>query len=295
MLTPQEVSARSFTKTMMGGYNMTQVDEFLDELTDNYTSLYKENASLKAKMKVLVEKVEEYRATEDSMRATLLTAQRMADSILKEAEEKRDGILQEAETAAREKLDSLKKEAEQYDKRLQQGREEVQRFVTETRRLCEKELRFLEEFPTLPVEEPQPAEAAVVEEIEENILSAAEAAVAPAPAAAPAAASPASSAPAASPIPKADPLPDAVSGPVEEVFRVLVAGPKDTRPQPDAIISSPSPAPAAPRQASAPTPSAEKLLATLAAADSQEEDLSATRRMNINELKFGPNYRSEAD
>ena len=92
MLTPQEVSARSFTKTMMGGYNMTMVDEFLDELTDDYTSLYKENASLKAKMKVLVEKVEEYRATEDSMRATLLTAQRMADSIVKEAEEKRDAL-----------------------------------------------------------------------------------------------------------------------------------------------------------------------------------------------------------
>ena len=45
MLTPQEVSARSFTKTMMGGYNMTMVDEFLDELTEDYTSLYKENAS----------------------------------------------------------------------------------------------------------------------------------------------------------------------------------------------------------------------------------------------------------
>ena len=74
MLTPQEVSARSFTKSVMGGYNMTMVDEFLDELTDDYTSLYKENASLKAKLKVLVEKVEEYRATEDSMRVTLLAA-----------------------------------------------------------------------------------------------------------------------------------------------------------------------------------------------------------------------------
>ena len=80
MLTPQEVSARSFTKTMMGGYNMTMVDEFLDELTDDYTSLYKENASLKAKMKVLVEKVEEYRATEDSMRATLLSGWRTPSS-----------------------------------------------------------------------------------------------------------------------------------------------------------------------------------------------------------------------
>ena len=144
MLTPQEVSARSFTKTVMGGYNMTMVDEFLDELTDDYTSLYKENTSLKAKMKVLVEKVEEYRATEDSMRATLLTAQRMADSIVKEAEEKRDDILRQAEESAREKLEGLRKEAERYDKRLRQGQEEIQRFVAETRALCEKEMKFLD-------------------------------------------------------------------------------------------------------------------------------------------------------
>lgn len=179
MLTPQEVSARSFTKTMMGGYNMTMVDEFLDELTDDYTSLYKENASLKAKMKVLVEKVEEYRATEDSMRATLLTAQRMADSIIKEAEEKRDGILQQAEAAAREKLDGYRREAEQCAKRLQQGQDEIQRFVAESRALCEKELRFLEEFPAMPLEESEPVSAAA-EEIGEKILSAGEPAPAPA-------------------------------------------------------------------------------------------------------------------
>ena len=96
MLTPQEVSTHSFTKAVMGGYNMAMVDEFLDELTDDYTALYKENAALKAKMKVLVEKVEDYRATEDSMRATLLTAQKMADSIVHEAEAKRDALLSRA-------------------------------------------------------------------------------------------------------------------------------------------------------------------------------------------------------
>ncbi len=93
MLTPQEVSTHAFSKAVMGGYNMAMVDEFLDELTDDYTALYKENAALKAKLKVLVEKVEDYRATEDSMRATLLTAQKMADSIVHEAEAKRDEIL----------------------------------------------------------------------------------------------------------------------------------------------------------------------------------------------------------
>ena len=91
MLTPQEVSGRAFSKAAFGGYNMAMVDEFLDELTDDYTSLYKENAALKAKLKVLVDKVEEYRATEDSMRAALLTAQRMANTMVEEAEEKKKG------------------------------------------------------------------------------------------------------------------------------------------------------------------------------------------------------------
>lgn len=288
MLTPQEVSARSFTKTMMGGYNMTMVDEFLDELTEDYTALYKENASLKAKMKVLVEKVEEYRATEESMRATLLTAQRMADSIIKEAEEKRDGILQEAEISAKEKLEGFRKEAEQYDKRLQQGREEVERFVAQTRALCEKELQFLEEFPSRPLEEAaEPVDAGVVEEIEEKILAAA---AAPAPE--PLTPEPAPAAPPEAPAPQAAPkaAPAAPNPALEAILNGSIPA-SDVPPAPRTAVQ-----PAAPAVHTAPTPSAEKLLDSLAAAaELPEEDLSATRRMNINELKFGPNYRSEAD
>lgn len=249
MLTPQEISAHSFTKNMMGGYNITSVDEFIEELTDDYTFLYKENASLKAKLKVLVEKVEEYRATEDSMRATLLTAQRMADSLVKEAEEKRDVILKQAEAAAREKLDGYRREAEQYSKRLQQGQEEIRRFVAESRALCEKELQFLEEFPSRPLEE-EPEAAA--EAIGETILSAGE----PAPASA---------------VPEAAPQ----AAPREEVL--------------------PPQAPPPVSQTADPVPTTEKLLDTLASAEQEPEDLSATRRVNINELKFGPNYRSESD
>ena len=70
MLTPQEVSTHAFTKAVMGGYNMAMVDEFLDELTDDYTALYKENAALKSKMKVLVEKVEDRRNKVVNIHAT---------------------------------------------------------------------------------------------------------------------------------------------------------------------------------------------------------------------------------
>ena len=173
MLTPQEVSTHAFTKAVMGGYNMAMVDEFLDELTDDYTALYKENAALKAKLKVLVEKVEDYRATEDSMRATLLTAQKMADSIVREAEAKRDEIMNQAETQAQEKIAQLRREIGESEDRLRQGQQELAKFIAASRDICKQQLAYLDQLPQLPVEQPTavPAEEKA-QEIEENVLAA---------------------------------------------------------------------------------------------------------------------------
>ena len=173
MLTPQEVSTHAFTKAPLGGYNMAMVDEFLDELTDDYTALYKENAALKAKLKVLVEKVEEYRSTEDAMRATLLTAQKMADSIVHEAEAKRDEILAQAQSDAQEKIENYRRELSEAEDRLRQGQLELSKFIAASREICNKELSFLEQLPQLPVAESAPTEepAAPVEAIEEKVLA----------------------------------------------------------------------------------------------------------------------------
>ena len=118
MLTPQEVSEHAFAKASFGGYNMAMVDEFLDQLTEDYTTLYKENAALKSKMKVLVDKVEEYRSTEDAMRKTLLTAQQMADQMVREAEQKKGDLVSQAEAEAREKVAGLRREMEAEQLRL---------------------------------------------------------------------------------------------------------------------------------------------------------------------------------
>ncbi len=67
---------------------MQDVDNFLDQLTADYTELYKENAVLKRKMKVLADKITEYQETEGAMRATLLAAQKMADQLVDEAKTK---------------------------------------------------------------------------------------------------------------------------------------------------------------------------------------------------------------
>jgi cell division initiation protein len=163
MLTPQEVSSHAFPKAVMGGSHMGAVDEFLDELTDDYTSLYKENAGLKAKMKVLVEKVEDYRATEDSMRATLLTAQKMADSIVKEAEAKRDELMRTAEGEARERLRQLRAELNEAEARLRAGQAELAEFVSSGQVKLTAQIAYLGELSQMPVETPEAEEAAAAE------------------------------------------------------------------------------------------------------------------------------------
>lgn len=153
MLTPQEVADHAFSKSAFGGYNMTMVDEFLDELTDDYTALYKENAALKAKMKVLVDKVEEYRATEDSMRAALLSAQKMASSMVSEAEEKKETLLADAEMEARAKIGALHDEIVFEQKRLNAVKATTREFVEKTRQICENQLKQLETLPDLTPEQ----------------------------------------------------------------------------------------------------------------------------------------------
>ena len=173
MLTPQEVASRAFPKAVMGGYNMASVDEFLDELSDDYSALYKENAALKSKLKTLVEKVEDYRATEDSMRATLLTAQRMADSIVKEAEQKRDGMLAQAQAEAQAQMGELDRQRRESETRLAQGRRELADFIATARSACEKELEFLSRLDGLAAAPEQPPEedktGAAAEAIHEHL------------------------------------------------------------------------------------------------------------------------------
>ncbi len=102
MITPQEIEQISFNRATFGGYDMQAVDEFLEPLTEDYITLYKENALLKSKMKVLVSKLEEYRANESSMKDAIVNAQKTCDKMVKEAEAKCTQMLIDANNAAAE-------------------------------------------------------------------------------------------------------------------------------------------------------------------------------------------------
>ena len=171
MLTPQEVSEHAFAKAGFGGYNMAMVDEFLDQLTEDYTTLYKENAVLKSKMKVLVDKVEEYRSTEEAMRKTLLTAQRMADEIVKEAQESKETMVHQAEEEARARVQGLRREVEAEQLRLTAAQNATTAYVAKLKELYQHELDYLGSLSKLTPEPAAPADPveAAAEEIQATV------------------------------------------------------------------------------------------------------------------------------
>ena len=102
MFTPQQIDQIAFNKAGFGkpGYDMEQVDEFLEPLTEDYVTLYKENALLKSKMRVLVSKLEEYRKNEATMKEAVLNAQKTCDKMVREAEAKCAKMMNNAQAVA---------------------------------------------------------------------------------------------------------------------------------------------------------------------------------------------------
>ena len=100
MITPQQIDQVSFSKASFGGYNMQQVDEFLEPLTEDYVTLYKENALLKSKMRVLATKLEEYRKNGVEAKNASVDAKAAADKMLLETKAKCDRMLKEAAAKA---------------------------------------------------------------------------------------------------------------------------------------------------------------------------------------------------
>lgn len=211
MLTPQEVSEHAFSKASFGGYNMAMVDDFLDQLTVDYTALYKENATLKAKMKVLADSLEEYRATEKGMRRALLAAQQTADEMVREAETRKNELLQGAEVDAQAKIEELRRQIASEEARLRSAQSATAGYVAKVREICRIQAEQMDALDAVSVPEAPPAEDVVkqaAQDIEESVQKllerepAVEAAVEE-----------------AIPAPEEDPLPEPVAAAVQDQGR----------------------------------------------------------------------------
>ena len=152
MLTPQQVAEQTFNPVGRGknsGYNMEEVDNFLDQITADYTALANENTDLKNKLKILADKITEYRETEDMMRSTLRSAQKTANDMVAEAEQKREGILDALEQDIRARKAAYDDEIAICRAQLAAARKETADYISSIQALTDRQQSFLDTLPDL--------------------------------------------------------------------------------------------------------------------------------------------------
>ncbi len=179
MFTPQQIDQISFKKATFGGYDMEQVDEFLEPLTEDYVTLYKENALLKSKMRVLVGKLEEYRKNEASMKEAVANAQKTCDKMVMEAEAKCAKMLQGASAtaaataapAAEETVKSSDAQVAAENARVEEARQAAAAKISDLQEQLRSCIQALDRIKTAnaPAEAPKAPGTDVADEIAQNL------------------------------------------------------------------------------------------------------------------------------
>ena len=175
MFTPQQIEQISFGKATFGGYDMNDVDEFLEPLTEDYITLYKENALLKSKMRVLVGKLEEYRKNEASMKTAMVNAQKTCDKMIAEAEAKCAEMLAASNAAAAQNTVNNEALVAAEQARLDEARKAASLKIDEIQELMRSCMQALDRIknahqpaPEVPAA-PAPTADDVADEISQNL------------------------------------------------------------------------------------------------------------------------------
>ena len=143
-MTPQDIREKTFEKAMFGGYDMAAVQNYQEEVATELANAQKEVAVLKGKMKVLVDKIEEYRASEDAMRLAILSAQKVGKQIEDDAQARADKILGEAKNTSDRILGGLQHETANEEAKLLNAKTSCAKFLEDVRNLCLTQLEYLD-------------------------------------------------------------------------------------------------------------------------------------------------------
>lgn len=146
MMSAQDIKGKKFGKVVFGGYEASEVDNYIDEIADEITLLQKEILSLKEQIEEVCEKNEEYKSVEQSMRKALISAQSIASDMIDKANEERDRILREASEIAHEQIDTYRKQIAQEQQTLSQSQEKTAKFVSAITAFYEKQIKEVIEF-----------------------------------------------------------------------------------------------------------------------------------------------------
>lgn len=127
MLSPHELKNKEFTKSLRG-YSTVEVDEHINFIIEKYTDLYRDNDELEKQLRLAKAQIDGLKGEEESIRTTLINAQKASTRIINEANERADVIMRSAKTNCDRIIAELKANVKKENERLEAVRSEVAMF-----------------------------------------------------------------------------------------------------------------------------------------------------------------------
>ena len=145
MLTPLDIENKKFSKQMMSGYSVDEVDEFLDEITADYEKLYKESAEANNKIEDMQEDMAKYKNIENTLNNTLIMAQTAADDVKNLAKQQAEAILNEAQANAKQAVAELEQDIVMKQKELEELQKQFDVYKAKMESLLISQLELLKD------------------------------------------------------------------------------------------------------------------------------------------------------
>ena len=146
MLTPLDIENKKFAKQMMNGYSVEEVDDFLDELTEDYSKLYKENTAMREKIEDTEGSLEHYKTIETTLQSTLMMAQSTAEEVKNVAKQQADQIIAEAQSEARQSIGDLEQEIKMKQHELEEIKQKFDVYKAKMEALLISQLELLKDM-----------------------------------------------------------------------------------------------------------------------------------------------------
>ena len=145
MLTPLDIENKKFSKQMVNGYNVDEVDDFLDELTKDYEKLYKESTESKLKIDDLNGNLEKYRNIENTLQSTLMMAQSTAEEVKNVAQKEAEQIIRDAQNDAKASIEQLNMEITNKNRELEEVKKQIDVYKAKMEALLISQLELLKD------------------------------------------------------------------------------------------------------------------------------------------------------
>lgn len=145
MYTPLDIENKKFSKQMMNGYSVEEVDDFLDELTVDYEKIYKQSTESNTKIESLMQELEKYKNIESTLQNTLIMAQSTSDEIKKVAKQEADQLIREAQGKAKEATMEIEKDIAIKTKELEDLQKQFDVYKAKMESLLISQLELLKD------------------------------------------------------------------------------------------------------------------------------------------------------